>query len=100
SRYVYSARAESTFAPMGIFPPACSAAATLAMSMGADGLTVATSNAGWVCAKAAVAMRTARLDNVTVNLYIRVLFDFGRKATAVIVQRGVMKNLFDVQTEE
>src|SRR5689334_17602672 len=41
---------------MGIFPPACKAAAILAGSMGGDGLMVATSKAGLVWAKAAMAV--------------------------------------------
>jgi hypothetical protein len=72
----------STFAPMGIFPPACTAAAILAMSIGGAGLMVATSKAGLVWAKAAVVARTARQHNVTVNLFITVLFDFRRNTTA------------------
>src|SRR5580704_12412354 len=95
---MYSARRNSTFAPMGIFPPACSAAATLAMSIGGAGLTVATSKAGLVCAKATVPARTAKLHNVTVNLCISILVDFDfRRKTSVIL---VMKNLFDPQSEE
>src|ERR1700722_13149960 len=96
SKYRDSARSESTFAPMGIFPPACTAAAILETSIGGDSFIVATSKAGSVWAKAAVAARMATLHNVTVNLYISILFDFRRKIIAILI----MKNLFNAQSEE
>lgn len=60
----------------------------------------ATSKAAFVWAKATVVARTAKLHNVTVNLYMTILFDFRRKTTTIFVRRGFMKNLFDAETEE
>jgi NAD(P)H-hydrate repair Nnr-like enzyme with NAD(P)H-hydrate epimerase domain len=48
---------------MGIFPPACRAAASLAGSNGGDGLMVATSKAGFVWAKAAMAVSARPIVN-------------------------------------
>src|SRR5579863_6903125 len=48
-------------APMGILPPLCSAASSLAWSIGWAGLMVATSKDGLVCAKAPIAVSARQI---------------------------------------
>jgi hypothetical protein len=73
---------------MGIFPPACSVAAILAASIGGAGLMVATSKAGLVWAKAAMAVsarQTATFLRVCIALCV--LFLVSKPYTAGEAQK-------------